>query len=65
LFTALVSQPKIHNKCIEGDQQENRSRVLPHLLFYPNVCLSWIIHILCILAMQWFYWLPASQKIYY
>jgi hypothetical protein len=27
------------------DQQENKSRVLPRLLFYGNVCLSLIVHI--------------------
>jgi hypothetical protein len=34
---------------IQSDQQENKSRVLPHLLFYRNVCLSLIVHI-CIPA---------------
>jgi hypothetical protein len=29
-----------HN--IQSDQQETKSRVLPHLLFYRNVFLSWI-----------------------
>jgi hypothetical protein len=24
---------------VQADQQENKSRVLPHLLFYQNVCL--------------------------
>jgi hypothetical protein len=27
---------------IQCDQQETKSRVLPHLLFYRNVFLSWI-----------------------
>jgi hypothetical protein len=27
---------------IQSDQQETKSRVLPHLLFYRNVFLSWI-----------------------
>jgi hypothetical protein len=29
-------------KTIQSDQQETKSRVLPHLLFYRNVFLSWI-----------------------
>jgi hypothetical protein len=36
---------------IQGDQQESKSRVLPHLLFYRNVFLSLIVHI-CILAIH-------------
>jgi hypothetical protein len=36
---------------IQGDQQENKSRMLPHLLFYRNVFLSLIVHI-CILAIH-------------
>jgi hypothetical protein len=36
---------------IQGDQQENKSRVLPHLLFYRKVCLSLMVHI-CILAIH-------------
>jgi hypothetical protein len=27
---------------VQSDQQETKSRVLPHLLFYRNVFLSWI-----------------------
>jgi hypothetical protein len=27
---------------IQSDQQETKSRVLPHLLFYRNVFLTWI-----------------------
>jgi hypothetical protein len=38
-----------HN--IQSDQQENKSRVLPHLLFYRNASLSLIVHI-CILALH-------------
>jgi hypothetical protein len=34
--TPLVNNP------IQNDQQETKSRVLPHLLFYRNVFLSWI-----------------------
>jgi hypothetical protein len=30
---------------IQSDQQENKSRVLPHLLCYRNVSLSLIVHI--------------------
>jgi hypothetical protein len=29
----------------DGNQQENKSGVLPHLLFYRNVFLSLIVHI--------------------
>jgi hypothetical protein len=29
---------------IQGDQQENKLRVLPHFLFYRNVFLSFIAH---------------------
>jgi hypothetical protein len=43
-----ISRTPFH---IKGDQQENKSRVLPHLSFYPNVFLSLIVHI-CILAVQ-------------
>jgi hypothetical protein len=25
---------------VQGDQKENKSRMLPHLLFYRNVCLG-------------------------
>jgi hypothetical protein len=32
-------------KIIQSDQQENKSRVLPNLLFYRNVSLSLIVHI--------------------
>jgi hypothetical protein len=31
--------PIILSIILQGDQQENKSRVLPHLLFYQNVCL--------------------------
>jgi hypothetical protein len=34
-----------------NDELENKSRVLPYLLFYRNVCLSLILHI-CILAIH-------------
>jgi hypothetical protein len=30
---------------IQSDQQENKSRVLPHRLFYRNLRLSLIVHI--------------------
>jgi hypothetical protein len=30
---------------LQGDQQENKLRMLPYLLFYGNVCLSLIVHI--------------------
>jgi hypothetical protein len=34
---------KIHTYIhVQSDQQETKSRVLPHLLFYRNVFLSWI-----------------------
>jgi hypothetical protein len=36
---------------VQNDQQENKSRVLPHLLFYRNVSLNLIVHI-CILAIH-------------
>jgi hypothetical protein len=44
----------------QSDQQENKSRVLPPLLFYRNVWLSLIVHI-CIPTCyaQSFYWLPT------
>jgi hypothetical protein len=29
---------------LQSDQQETKSRVLPHLLFYRNVFLTWIRH---------------------
>jgi hypothetical protein len=29
---------------IQSDQEENKSRVLPHFLFYRNVCLSLTVH---------------------
>jgi hypothetical protein len=32
----------IYSYIIQSDQQETKSRVLPHLLFYRNVFLSWI-----------------------
>jgi hypothetical protein len=35
---------------VRSDQQENKSSVLPHFLFYRNVSLSLIVHI-CILAI--------------
>jgi hypothetical protein len=34
--------PKHREWYIQSDQQETKSRVLPHLLFYRNVFLSWI-----------------------
>jgi hypothetical protein len=40
-----VTETKIRSRTyyfvnhVQGDQQENKSRVLPHLLFYQNVCL--------------------------
>jgi hypothetical protein len=33
---------KISCNSVQSDQQETKSRVLPHLLFYRNVFLSWI-----------------------
>jgi hypothetical protein len=30
--------------CAQGDQKENKSRELPHLLFYRNVCRTLIVH---------------------
>jgi hypothetical protein len=32
---------------IQCDQQENEVRVLPHILFYRNVSLILIVHIVC------------------
>jgi hypothetical protein len=46
---------------LQGRQQGNKSRVLPHLLFYRNVFLSLIVHIYTCYT-QSFYWLPISQK---
>jgi hypothetical protein len=52
LFELHHTEKKISVKYhIQGDQQENKSRVLPHLLFYRNVCLGLIVHI-CILAIH-------------
>jgi hypothetical protein len=34
--------PDLQHNVIQSDQQETKSRVLPHLLFYRNVFLSWI-----------------------
>jgi Rieske Fe-S protein len=49
---------------LQSDQKENKSRVLPHLLIYRNVCH----HLGCpynyASYAQSFYWLPTSQKIY-
>jgi hypothetical protein len=36
--TAYISEMNY----VQSDQQETKSRVLPHLLFYRNVFLSWI-----------------------
>jgi hypothetical protein len=47
--------------CIQSDQQETKSRVLPHLLFYRNVRRILIRHFY-IIAMHSFCWLPTSQK---
>jgi hypothetical protein len=38
---------------VQSDQQETKSRVLPHLLFYRNVFLSWISR---------FYLLPVDTR---
>jgi hypothetical protein len=50
---------------LQSDQEENKSRMLPHLLFYRNVSLSLIVHI-CILAIygRFIGCLPL-EKIYY
>jgi hypothetical protein len=42
----------------------NKSRVLPHLLFYRNICLSLIVHI-CILAIhsRFIGWLLLEKSI--
>jgi hypothetical protein len=42
---AWLKKSNIHPETegfIQSDQQETKSRVLPHLLFYRNVFLSWI-----------------------
>jgi hypothetical protein len=46
---------------IQSDQQETKSRVLPHLLFYRNVRRILIRHFY-IIAVHSFCWLPTSQK---
>jgi hypothetical protein len=46
---------------IQSDQQETKSRVLPHLLFYRNVR-SILIRHFYIIAVHSFCWLPTSQK---
>jgi hypothetical protein len=37
-----ILKPQGPYTVIQSDQQETKSRVLPHLLFYRNVFLSWI-----------------------
>jgi hypothetical protein len=50
---------------VQSDLQENKSRVLSHLLFYRNVCLSLIVHIdMSSCYTECFYWLPTFRKIY-
>jgi hypothetical protein len=46
---------------VQSDQQETKSRVLPHLLFYRNVRRILIRHFY-IIAVHSFCWLPSSQK---
>jgi hypothetical protein len=46
---------------IQSDQQETKSRVLPHLLFYRNVFVTSISRFY-LLAAHSFCWLPTSQK---
>jgi hypothetical protein len=46
---------------VQSDQQETKSRVLPHLLFYRNVRRILIRHFY-IIAVHSFCWLPTSQK---
>jgi hypothetical protein len=42
--TQKINPPPFYDDlhAIQSDQQETKSRVLPHLLFYRNVFLSWI-----------------------
>jgi putative copper export protein len=42
---------EIHRYLLQGAKQENKSRVLPRLLFYRNICLSLIVH-MCILVIH-------------
>jgi hypothetical protein len=44
-FMEMSHQKYIFYFFIQSDQQENKSRVLPHLLFYRNIYLSLIVHI--------------------
>jgi hypothetical protein len=51
---------------VRSDQQENKSSVLPHLLFYRNVSVNLIVHI-CILAIhtRFIGCLPLEKSIMY
>jgi hypothetical protein len=54
LFLLLKKQEsckRVTNVLIQSVQQENKSRVLSHLLFYRNVSLSLIVHT-CIFAIH-------------
>jgi hypothetical protein len=55
--------------CVEfSDFYVNQSvagQTIPHLLFYRNVSLSLIVHIMYTCYTQLFYWLPNFRKIYY
>jgi hypothetical protein len=59
----LFSDLKYFAPCtfVQSDQQETKSRVLPHLLFYRNVRRILIRHFY-IIAVHSFCWLPTSQK---
>jgi hypothetical protein len=50
---------------LQSDQQENKSRVLPHLLFYRNVCLSLIVHLHIAIHSRFIGSLPLEKSIIY
>jgi hypothetical protein len=47
----MIKKNKANIVEVQSDQQENKSRVPPHLLFYRNVSLNLIVPI-CILAIH-------------
>jgi hypothetical protein len=61
--SSQVTNCQISVNNIHNDQEENKSIVLSFLLFYRNICLSFIVHI-CIPAIgtQSFNWFSTSQK---
>jgi hypothetical protein len=72
LFQLLQLYPKLHfdlpskSSRLEyvntSDLKESKSRVLPHLLFYRNVCLGLSHTDNYTSYAQSFYWLPTARK---